>query len=385
MKICLLTSDYPSPGHPAFTFVEQLVNHLIPLGLDVTVIAPQSISHAVLRHEKIRPRREKRQLGNGIEYIIYRPYTFSFGLGFPILTRIVDTFTNYRISRLLNKLKPDVLYGHFWHNALKVELYAQEHKLPLFVACGEGDNALEKLASTLSDERKHSIQSVITGVISVSSENKRKCIEMGLVNEDKVIVLPNCVETAIFRFDKTLSIRETLGIKETDFVIVFCGDFEVRKGPDRLSNAISLLQDDSIKSIFIGRPVPGEHVDPKCNGVVFKGSVDHDKLPLYLNSADIFVLPTRKEGCCNAIVEALACGLPVISSNGAFNDDILDENNSIRVNPDNIGKLADAIESLKSDESRRKVMRDYSISRHSTYSLQTRALKIKVFIEQMCR
>ena len=58
-------------------------------------------------------------------------------------------------------------------------------------------------------------------------------------------------------------------------------------------------------------------------------------------------MPTRAEGCCNAIIEALACGLPVISSNKAFNDEILNDEYSIRIDEQNEEKLYLAISDLK--------------------------------------
>ena len=61
------------------------------------------------------------------------------------------------------------------------------------------------------------------------------------------------------------------------------------------------------------------------------------------------MLPTKGEGCCNAIIEALGCGLPVISSNMPFNDDILDNTNSIRIDVNNIDQIISAINRLKND------------------------------------
>ena len=84
-------------------------------------------------------------------------------------------------------------------------------------------------------------------------------------------------------------------------------------------------------------------------------------------------------------VEALAMGLPVISSDGPFNDDILDENNSIRINPDDVDALTDAIRKLRDDKTLRKSMVDYSHSRHEEYSIEGRAKRILGFIDEQIR
>ena len=133
--------------------------------------------------------------------------------------------------------------------------------------------------------------------------------------------------------------------------------------------------------MFIGRPFPGYQLDFDCPGIVYKGPVEHDDLPYYLNAADVFVLPTQKDGCCNAIVEALSVGLPVISSNGAFNDDILDDENSIRIPPNDIQIMKDAIIRLKNDSLLREKMRMTSYGRHSLYSIEGRAQRIIQFIQ----
>lgn len=380
MKLCLISTDYPSPGLPTFTFVEQLVNNLIMLDVDVTVIAPQSITHALIHRKSLRPRKSEVISSCGKKYDVYRPFTLSIGNYSGFGSDIFMWTQKVAVKHIVKHINPDVLYCHFWENACLVSDYARQKQYPLFVACGEGDNALEDLIERISVEAKEKLASAVNGVICVSTENKRKCIKFGLCREKNVVVLPNCVETDLFKFGYSLDKRKELNINDGDFVIAFCGAFIERKGSNRLSDAIDKLNDPSIKSIFIGKPFDGKDMTPKCEGIVHMGALSHEKLPEYLNCADIFVLPTQKEGCCNAIVEALACGLPVISSDGAFNDDILDIHNSIRVNPNDVDAIADAIKRLKDNKDLRGHMRDYSIDNHETYSLSNRAERILSFI-----
>lgn len=381
MKICIVSTDYPSKGRPVYVFVEQLVHQLLKQGLEIVVISPQSITHSLIHKKPLRPKVNKVIPSDGIEYKVYRPYYLSAGDNYPKLTRCFDAFRRKSIADIVKKEQPDVLYAHFWENAEVIDSIARKYHKPLFVACGEGDNAIEMMMNRMSDCRKGELSKTVTGMISVSSENKRKCLAYGLCREDNVVVLPNCVETKLFRNDSSLSIREKLGVKDDEFLITFCGDFEARKGSNRLAEAIMQLNDNKIKSIFIGHSVGDDSAEPKCEGIVYKGSVAHDELPKYLNSADIFVLPTRKEGCCNAIVEALACGIPVVSSDGAFNDDILDMYNSIRINPNDVDAIAKAIKELKDNKAKRDAMASYSINKHREYSLDQRAERIIEFIK----
>ena len=176
--------------------------------------------------------------------------------------------------------------------------------------------------------------------------------------------------------------KQNLKIENNDFVISFVGSFVPRKGPDRIAQAIKNLNDPHIKVMFIGKPFSGYEYNFDCPGIIHKGALDHELLPQYENCADVFVLPTQKEGCCNAIVEALAMGLPVISSDGPFNDDILDDNNSIRVNPNDVEAITEAIRTLRDAPERRKAMSEYSLSRHSEYTIQGRAKRILFFINK---
>ena len=274
------------------------------------------------------------------------------------------------------------MYAHFWNNALLGLDYAVKRNKPLFVACGEGDDAIEVMVDTLSPRKLKKLTDAVTGVISVSSENKRKCLEYHLSYNENTIVLPNAVDMNLFyprkRNDK---LREVLKVKSDDFLILCVGGFIKRKGCKVLAEAISYLNDSSIKVIFAGGAWKGEDENPVCEGIVYKGRIEHKDLPDYYAAADLFVLPTLKEGCSNAIIESLAMGVPVVSSVGAFNDDILDESNSIRVNPQNVEEICSAIKKMKENKSFYNKLKESLSQRAANYSIQSRASKIISFIE----
>lgn len=380
-SITVIAGDYPAEGHQMLVFVQQLVHAIIDMGIKVTVVAPQSVTHAMAHHVRLLPKFSVGKTEKGIEYPIYRPYAISFGNnGF--LGKISNWFNRIAVTSRVRKVKSDILYTHFWSSTLLVYKYALKNGLPLFVACGEGDNALENMVNSLSKNALENLRISVTGVVSVSSENKRKCINFNLCNESNIDVFPNCVNTTIFHKMEVEDMKKQLGIKDDDFVIGFVGGFIPRKGPDRIAKAIAQLNDPQIKVMFIGKPFSGYDYDFDCPGIIHKGPLAHDLLPQYINCADVFVMPTQKEGCCNAIVEALAMGLPVISSDGAFNDDILDEKNSIRLNPNDVDAIAAAIKKLKDNHALRKSMTEYSLSRHEEYSIKGRAKRILDFIQK---
>lgn len=383
-SITIVSNDYPAPGHASYVFVQQLVYAMNDMGVTVNVIATQSVIHALVHKERLLPLHSKGVTKKGVEYDIYRPYTLSFGNNNPF-KKLTRWYNRHTVVSLLRRIGGEVLYSHFWSNVLPVYEYASQQKRPLFVACGEGDNALDEMVATMPKKELKKLSEAVTGVVSVSSENKRKCIKYGLCTPENVDVFPNCVNTSLFHKMDVTELKKNLGITETDFVICFVGGFTLRKGPDRVAQAVKNLNDPKIKVLFIGKQFDGYGYDFNCPGIIHKGSLDHDLMPQYMNCADIFVLPTQKEGCSNAVVEALAIGLPVVSSDRPFNDDILNEENSIRVNPDDVDAITEAIRKLRNDAVLRKSMSDYSLSRHEGYTIEGRAKRILDFINQQSR
>lgn len=121
---------------------------------------------------------------------------------------------------------------------------------------------------------------------------------------------------------------------------------------------------------------------PTCRNILFMGTLPHDRIGEYLSMADVFVLPTLAEGCCNAIIEAMACGLPVISSNLPFNDDTLDETNSIRIDPNDIEAIKSAINTLFADKELREKLAQGALETASKLKIENRTKNIIAFIEE---
>ena len=120
---------------------------------------------------------------------------------------------------------------------------------------------------------------------------------------------------------------------------------------------------------------------PSSENCLFAKPVRNEELPWFYSALDVFVLPTQNEGCCNAIVEAIACGCPIVSSDRNFNVDICDNTNSILVDPDNVDQIKEAISKIKEDSYLREKLSEGSIEKSKSLTLKQRAVNILDFIK----
>lgn len=377
MKICVVTEGYPSPGRPGYHFVEQICNEWARQGNSIFVIAPHSLTKRLFRHlAKVQFERHF-IFGEG-EVTVYSPEFISLGnFGRNGINRY---FFKKAISRTAKKInKPEVVYGHFWHNARSAFGIARKWNIPLIVATGEAE--IEQQVITKSDKE---FVKYVNAVICVSSKNKKESIEKGLTDLSKCIILPNAIDDTLFTPLDKETCRNKLGFRRNDFIVAFVGGLIYRKGPERVAAAIKQLNNPNIKSFFIGSNRDGELVLPDCEGILYCGTMPHEQIPVYLNAADIFVLPTLHEGCCNSIVEAISCGLPVISSDLPFNYDILDEENSILIDPLKPEEIANAITRLYKDKDLRDKMSESSLKKSKKLTIPQRAKSILDFIKEKC-
>lgn len=376
-QICFIVPNYPIEGEQVYTFVKQIISAIADLGIGCTVIAPQSLSNRYLRKSKNRPLYWEDETINGNKISIYQPKYISFSNLKLNGISISSYFRKKSIEKTYNKIdiKPDLLYAHFWHSAVIAGSIALEYNLPLFVASGESQIRVKDMFNEKVIKKN---LKPIRGVICVSSKNKQESLNLNLASDENMIVIPNAIDHNKFYPINKIIARNELGYEQNDFIVAYTGAFNDRKGILRLSKAVDMVT--NVKTIYIGS---GSLV-PENDNILFMGRLPHEKIALYLNAADVFVLPTLAEGCCNAIIEAMACGLPIVSSNLLFNYEILNQDNSIMVNPNNIEEIAMAINHLKNNPGIRESMSQASLIKAKELNIESRAKSIIEYIQKRC-
>ncbi len=378
MHLCFMASSFPRGKEAVYTFVKGYVDAIADRGIKCTVISPQSVTKVLMGRAKMRPTHWHYMTNNGNRVDVYQP-------------RYITLSTHMEKKRISNLKKVvekayrsldtpvDAVYAHFWVMGIVAAQVAGGK--PVFVTCGEGG----KIRVERSFDKQELAEALkkISGVVHVSSKTLDETKATGLQEGIPYIIAPNGYNPASFCSKDKTEVRARLGYPKDGFIVAFVGSFDGRKGTHRLSDALKLLNEgkaekDRIYSIFIGK---GKDV-PDCSNILYCGPAAHDEIVDYLNAADVFVLPTNNEGCCNAIVEALACGLPVVSSNKKFNDDILDENCSLRIDEMSVQEIADAIDRLHQDRALLDSLAAGAKAKAKTLTIQERVKNIIAFIEE---
>lgn len=381
-QILFILDWYPTPTNNGCVFAKHLICAIADMGYDCVVVAPRAISKASFGKSNQVPYKREELTKQGSKVRIFVPNY----LHLTSRKQTMGISMNNHFRAVMNvirreKLQPGLVYGHFIYQCgLTAARVGEKLGIPSYCACGENSLRLEKgsrpYATGMAHHRWQEILCKLSGIVCVSANNERLLRENGFIGTDMPTgVFPNGVDETKFRILDKAACRRELGLPEEAFIVAYTGTFSSNKGVDRLSAA--LKDCENVYSIFMGQGP----LEPDCDRILFKGRVPNDRVAKYLNAGDVFVLPTRGEGCCNAIVEALSCGLPVISSDLPFNDDILSEDNSIRIDVENVDALRESILRLYSDSRLRDSLAQGARESSRTLSIRVRAEKILQFME----
>ncbi len=375
----LAISNYPSDTRPANqVFVRALLLELASLGVDVTVIAPESYSNLAKPGTsfQLAPEFEER---DGLP--IHRPrYITLSNISLPFGIQTSRWGVNAYIRAVLLKVKTlnktfDICMGHFLspHGRAAAQI-GYRLRIPAMVSLGE--SSFDRHEAVYSRKEIGQILNRFSGVITNSELIKEHCVQHYGLTEANTRVFPNGVNEQHFFPHNKKSVRQKLGLPLDRPIIISVGQFIERKGPFRVLEAIKSRPE--IGAVFLGDG-PQE---PNGSQVLHKGIVPHEDVPLWLSAADIFVLPTLDEGCSNAILEALFCGLPVVSSDLPFNHSILNDQVSTLVAPLDIDALSNAIFHLIDNPDLIENMRQAALHHSQTFRLEDRAKRILSFFKQ---
>ena len=175
-------------------------------------------------------------------------------------------------------------------------------------------------------------------VFAISPEIETTLLEHGYTN---VINIPNGIETDRFApasVDEKKNLRQQLGLEVDETIFIYSGRLsteknlfvllngwhEMIKTTDNIKAKLILLGGGKGQSYSIEDELKALVREKNIQSVVFRGAVSN--VVDYLKAGDVFVLPSLWEGMSNALLEAMACGLPSIVSDIPGNRALVTQN-----------------------------------------------------------
>jgi glycosyltransferase involved in cell wall biosynthesis len=380
MNILFINGGYPAPnraiGDP---FVQQFVWAMARQGHECSVISPTSF------HERTKGPLPKffslEDTACGHKIHVYRPRFISCSsrnLGLVHTGRWTNTLFVQSVIRTIRTIScfPDIIYGHFLYPAGYAAVCAGiELGVPSVVGVGEGEFWT---LDAVGEDRASIQMKNASAFLAVSTSIADSLAERLVTRQKEIAVFPNGVNISHFRPSENLQLqRDRLGFPHDKFIIGYIGPFILKKGYPQLRMAINKIE--GIMLVLLGR----DTLPPGDSQVGFVGSVPHKEVANYLGACDIFVLPTAIEGSCNSVIEAMACGLPIVTSNGHYMDDIVDDEVAIRVDPMDIDAIRNAILLLKSDPELRQRMSAACLRKAKTLDINERAMRVTAWMENI--
>lgn len=204
-------------------------------------------------------------------------------------------------------------------------------------------------------------------VLTVSEQVRKTCIHRDHISPDKIVTLYNGLEVQnIANGHGSDAFRGQIGVDSASRLVVTVGNIRPVKGIDVLIEAAAMVVRQQRQTTFV---VVGRKSDPdyfrrlqeraKSLGIEqnlrFVG--ESEKVLSLLPQCDLFFLPSRSEGFSNALIEAMACGLPCVATNVGGNAEAIEEGRSgYLVKSEDASAAADRILRLLANPDAAKVM-----------------------------
>jgi teichuronic acid biosynthesis glycosyltransferase TuaC len=335
-KLLIFSSLFPSSVRPnAGLFVRERTFRLQKY-FDLTVVSP--VPWFPLQHliQLFKP--DYRQLPKSLEVQHGINVHYPRFLSFPFFFRRLDSKAMYRAALKTIKKEHEnqpfsLIDSHFTYpdGAAAVAL-AQVLKIPCTITLRGTEVPHAK------DPRRKSqllaAWSQASAMICVSDSLKQHAISLG-ADPTKFTVVGNGIDTAKFTPIEQQIARQQLQLPADAKILITIGGLVKRKGFHHVINAIPALvsQGIDVHYLIVGGANSEGDFAPELNALVqtlglqqrvhFLGAIAPDKLKVPLSAADAFVLASSNEGWANVILEAMACGLPVVATDVGGNREVV--------------------------------------------------------------
>lgn len=324
LRVLLFTTLFPHAGEPTLgVFVRNRLEHLIEdENIEATVIAPVPyfpFTHAVFgsygRSAKAHP--VERQKG----LTVYHPrFVVIPKIGARLNARFLAKAGLAAAKKLIAAgQRFDVVDAHYLYpdGVAAVEI-AQSLNLPVVMTARGSDvtqialmEPYQRMIMMAIDKASH--------VITVSQSLKDKLSSLG-ADPQKITPLRNGVDTNKFVIKESakLSLAREFGFDPTKPLILYAGWLIPRKRVDIAIDALTKLN-PNVQLLVVGdgplmNNLRNQASQSGCaERIIFAGQQKPARMVDFFSASDVLILPSEREGWANVLLEAMACGTPVVS------------------------------------------------------------------------
>jgi sugar transferase (PEP-CTERM/EpsH1 system associated) len=283
-------------------------------------------------------------------------------------------FPLFRLARIMREYRPHIVHSRNW-GALEAVVAAKLAGVPVMIHSEHGYEVDMFVGLPL---RRRLFRNMAYGmadaVFAVTRELRDFHSRQAWIQPQRIGVMYNGVDTQRFAPSSKSrnAMREELGFPQGSFVVGSVGRLVPIKDYLTLLKAAAMLTESGIdvRVLLVGSGPEREKLQRAASDwldgrVFFAG--DSDRVPEMLNAMDTFVLPSLGEGMSNTVLEAMACGLPVIATKVGGNPEIIEEERTGWLfTPGNVEWLADKLKLL---------VRDPALIHHVSMTARERAIE----------
>ncbi len=388
MKLTLLTTSSPRfEGDFAGSFVHKYARELARSGCKVRVIAPHDVQVAESAD------------ADGIERTHFkymlpeRLQTLAYGAGMiprvrhnPLRLLQLPLFMMSFFVAALKAAKTTDVFQTFWSLSAGVALSVKAvTKTPVVVRLTGADIHLARtrwIAPLIAR-----LLNFADGIVCQSEQFKDELLKAG-VRESLITILSNGIELERFQSQDRKKARRKLALPADAPVVLTVGRLSPSKGHTHLLEAAAAIRERIPGALFVwvGDGDLRAELESEAaarglsDAVIFAGSQNQSRIPLWLSAADVFALPSLLDGSPNILLEAMACGLPIVATTvGGIPEMISDTQDGLLVPPASAEALARKLTDLLEDPVYRDLLsqnaQETVRTRYGTWQAQTQRLK----------
>lgn len=361
--VIILSFLFPGPDHPTRGMFVASQARALSRALPVLVVSP--VARPIASWSRGQGIRGIPEVEDDGSLRIFRPRYPAL----PWHLDLLDVYTSATaVGRTLHRVgaTPRLIHAHFAHpGGFVASLLARQWRIPFLVTLHGWDvNVLGRTADRraygTSARRAdvavwrwmmHAVLRRADRVICVSDELRAKAVALGAA-PDRLVTVRNGVDPTRFYPADQRAARRQLGLAEDGTHVLFAGSLQWVKGPDVLIEAARTLVEASprvqVSMLGDGPMRPSLEAAIRRTGlqarVTLWGTRPYSEMPRWMNACDVLAVPSRYESFGCVVIEALACGRPVVASRaGGIPEVITDGIHGRLVEAGNPRQLAEAI------------------------------------------